>query len=215
MGIYLFSWSKEAMEEGQAITLLKGGDLTGLEELVRRHQVEAVHAAYLIVGDRHMAEDITQAAFLKAAERIHQFKDGRPFRPWFFRIVTNDAIKASSKARRQLYLDESQELSALPAELHDHSPGPEEMVGRTEERRMVWEALQQLTSKQRATIVMRYFLDMKDREISKELSRSLSSVKWSLHAAKERLRSILGSKDVAGSGSSSKGNSERGAGGDR
>jgi RNA polymerase sigma-70 factor (ECF subfamily) len=203
------------MEEGQAITLLKEGDLTGLEELVRRHQVEAVHAAYLIVGDRHMAEDIAQAAFLKAAERIHQFRDGRPFRPWFFRIVTNDAIKASSKARRRLSLDEPQELGALPAELHDHSPGPEELAGTAEDRRMVWEALQQLTSKQRATIVMRYFLDMKDREISTELSRSLSSVKWTIHAAQERLRLILDSEDVSGGRSSSKGDSERGAGGDQ
>jgi RNA polymerase sigma-70 factor (ECF subfamily) len=193
------------MEEGQAITLLKAGDLTGLEELVRRHQVEVVHVAYLIAGDRSTAEDIAQAAFLKAAERIHQFKDGRPFRPWILRIVTNDAIKASSKSKRHLSLDAPQELDVLPTWLRDSSPGPEELADTAEDRRMVWEALQQLTAKQRAAIIMRYFLDMKDREISEELSRSLSSVKWSLHAAKERLRSILGFEDVSGTRSSSKG----------
>ncbi|GAG31011.1 unnamed protein product [marine sediment metagenome] len=203
------------MEEGQAITLLKEGDLAGLEELVQRHQVEAVQTAYLIVGDRYLAEDIAQASFLKAAERIHQFKDGRPFRPWILRIVTNDAIKASLRARKHLSLDAAQELKESLAWLRDANPGPEELVDTAENRRMVWEALQQLTAKQRAVVVMRYFLGMKAREISKELDRPLSSVKWSLHTAKEHLRSILGLEDVSGSKSLSKDSPKRDAGGNR
>lgn len=203
------------MEEGQAITLLKQGDLAGLEELVHRHQVDVVHTAYLIVGDRSMAEDIAQASFLKAAERIHQFKDGRPFLPWILRIVTNDAIKASLRARKHLSLDAAQELKESLAWLRDANPSPEELVDTAENRRMVWEALQQLTAKQRAVVVMRYFLGMKAREISKELDRPLSSVKWSLHAAKEHLRSILGFEDVSGSKSLPKDSPKRDAGGNR
>lgn len=200
------------MDEREAITLLKQDDLAGLEVLVLHYQVEAVQTAYLIVGDRAMAEDIAQAAFLKAVERIRQFKDGLPFRPWFLRIVTNDAIKASSRAKRNLSLDASQELGELSAWLRDSSPGPEELADTAENRQMVWKALQQLTPKQRAVAVMRYFLDMKDREISQELHRPLSSVKWSVHAAKERLRSILGTEDASRSRSLSKGSSKRDAG---
>jgi hypothetical protein len=36
------------MEEGEAVTLPKQGDLTGLDELVQRHQVDAMQAAFLI-----------------------------------------------------------------------------------------------------------------------------------------------------------------------
>lgn len=200
------------MDELESITVLKKGDLSGLEELVQRHQVEAVQIAYLIVGDRPLAEDIAQASFLKAAERIHQFDSDRDFRPWFLRIVTNDAIKASSRSKRQLSLDLAQEAAAAPDWLHDPNPGPEELANTAETRRMVWESMQQLTPKQRAAIVMRYFLDMKDREISRELDRPLSSVKWSIHAAKERLRSLLGQQDARVSQASSKSNIERGAG---
>ena len=203
------------MDEREAITLLKRGDLAGLEVLVLSHQVEAVQTAYLIVGDPAMAEDIAQTAFLKASEKIHQFKDGFPFRPWFFRIVTNDAIKACSKAKRQLSLDENQEIGELSAWLRDSSPGPEEMADTAENRQLVWEALQQLTPKQRAVAVMRYYLDMKDQEISKELDRPLSSIKWSIHAAKVRLRSILGSEDDYGRRSSPEGSSKGAAGGKR
>jgi RNA polymerase sigma-70 factor (ECF subfamily) len=52
------------MEESDAIKLLKDGNLAGLAELVKQHQVEAVQAAFLIVGDRALAEDIAQDAFL-------------------------------------------------------------------------------------------------------------------------------------------------------
>ncbi len=203
------------MDEREAITLLKQGDLAGLEVLVLSHQVEAVQTAYLIVGDPAMAEDIAQAGFLKAAERIHQFKDGLPFRPWFLRVVTNDAIKACSKAKRHLSLDENLEIGELSAWLRDSSPGPEELADTAENRQMVWEALQKLTPKQRAVAVMRYYLDMKDREISIELDRPLSSIKWSIHAAKLRLRSILGSEDVYGRRSSSESSSKGAAGGKR
>ena len=59
------------MEDQIAISRLKQGDLNGLETLVNRYQVRAVHAAYMIVFDRGLAEDVAQAAFVKGAERIH------------------------------------------------------------------------------------------------------------------------------------------------
>jgi RNA polymerase sigma-70 factor (ECF subfamily) len=182
------------MEEREAITLLKQGDLTGMEVLVLRHQVEAVQTAYLIVGDQSMAEDIAQAAFIKVAERIHQFKDGRPFRPWFLRIVTNDAIKAAAKAKRYLSLDSTMDSDASLAWLWDPHPGPEDIAGIAEERRRVWKALEKLTPKDRAVIIRRYYLDMSGLEISQELRRSISSVKWSLHSARQHLRSIFSSE---------------------
>ncbi len=83
------------MEDRIAISRLKQGDLTGLESLVNCYQVRAVHAAYLILYDRARAEDVVRTAFVKVVERAHQFDDGRPFAPWFFRIVANDALKAA------------------------------------------------------------------------------------------------------------------------
>ena len=74
--------------------------------MVTRYQVPAVHAAYLIVRDRALADDVAYNAFLKAAERIQQFDDERPFGPWFYRIVVNDAVKLAKKQKRSISLDE-------------------------------------------------------------------------------------------------------------
>jgi RNA polymerase sigma-70 factor (ECF subfamily) len=196
------------MDETQAISILKKGNPQGLEQLVRCYQVQAVQTAYLIVGDRTHAEDIAQAAFLKAAEKIHQFDSKRAFAPWFFRIVINDAIKACSRHMGHLSISIAEELDVSPEWLQDPNPGPDELLDTAETRRVVWKALQQLTPKQRAAIVMRYFLGMKDHEISGELHRSLSSIKWSLHAAKKRLRSLLGEAIIPQNPGSPAGNSK-------
>lgn len=97
------------MDDQTAISRIKQGDLNGLEALVGRYQVKAVYAAYLVLQDRSLAEDVAQDAFLKIYEKIHQFEDGRPFAPWFFRIVVNDAVKIARRQRRLRSLDEEPE----------------------------------------------------------------------------------------------------------
>ncbi len=67
--------------------------------LVRRHQVEALRVAVLITRDRALAEDIVQAGFLRAYERIDQFDADRPFAPWFLRGVVRDAVKLAARHR--------------------------------------------------------------------------------------------------------------------
>jgi DNA-directed RNA polymerase specialized sigma24 family protein len=54
------------MDERRAVERLKTGDIGGLEALVRSHQTRAVRAAYLILRDRALAEDVVQAAFVRA-----------------------------------------------------------------------------------------------------------------------------------------------------
>ena len=179
------------MNERKAIARLKKGDISALEVLVRRFNVEAVHAAYLIIGDRQIAEGVVQNAFIKVAERIHQFEDGRPFRPWFLRIVTNDALKAVTRVRMHLPLDGEDDFAVPEAWLQDLNPGPEEMLNTSENRQRVWRALQQLTPTQRTAIIMRYFLDMKNKEVARELDQSLPSIKWAVHSAKEKLKALL------------------------
>lgn len=180
------------IDDEQAIALLKSGDMGALESLVNRHQVRAVQTAYLIVRDRNAAEEIAQDCFLKAAKRIHQFKDGRPFRPWFLRMVTNDALKTAARLKRSVPLEDFHGSGADDAWWRDPHPEPQEMIDTAENRVKVWRALGQLTTKQRTAIVLRYFLDMPNKEIARELDRPLSSVKWSLHAARARLKTLLG-----------------------
>jgi RNA polymerase sigma-70 factor (ECF subfamily) len=179
-----------------AITCLKQGDLTGLATLVQYYQVEAVHAALLIVWDRGTAEEIVQEAFLQAYRKIGQFDDHRPFGPWFLRIVINAALKAADRQKRSVPIDEAEDGrrgtdSRVAEWLIDPCPGPEELAETDEMRETVWQALEQLTPDQRAAVVLRYFLDQDEREMIQALDRPLTTVKWWLHAARKRLRKLL------------------------
>ena len=182
------------MKDRIAISRLKQGDLNGLETLVSRYQAQAVHAAYLIVYDRSLAEDVAQMAFVKVAERIHQFDDGRPFAPWFFRIVVNDALKLARKRKRDTSLEEELDkpTAQLAKWLADPDPQPEQWVEQQETRQIILKAIASLPPGQRAVIVMRYYLDMSMGDMSTETGRPLSTIKWWLRDARKRLRGLLG-----------------------
>jgi len=181
------------MEEQEAIARLKRGDIGGLAALVRKYQVQAVRTAYLIIRDRALAEDIVQAAFLRAYERIGQFDAGRPFGPWFLRSVVNDAVKAAARRERQVSLEAGSEgeETSLADLLADPGPGPEDLVETEEIRQTVWAALGKLPPVQRAAIVLRYYLDLSETEMADELACPPGTVKWRLHAARKRLRTLL------------------------
>jgi RNA polymerase sigma-70 factor (ECF subfamily) len=181
------------MEDQTAISRLKQGDLNGLEALVNRYQVRAVHAAYMILFDRGLSEEIVQTAFVKVAERIHQFDEQRPFAPWFFRIVVNDALKLAKKQKRNISLDESLDEPAtrLVAFLIDPRPQPEQWLEEQQTRTHILQAIQSLPPEQRAVVVMRFFLDLSEADMSTKMDRPISTIKWWLRDARKRLRSLM------------------------
>ena len=191
------------MEEQEAIARLKRGDIGGLEALVCKYQVQAVRTAYLITRDRALAEDIVQTAFLRAYERIGQFDAGRPFGPWFLRSVVNDAVKAATRRERQVSLEAGPEGegASLANLLASPGPGPDGLVEAAETRQAVWAALGELPPAQRAAIVLRYYLDLSEAEMADELACPPGTVKWRLHAARKRLRTLLRPLWPAASGS--------------
>ncbi len=181
------------MDERNAIEQLKRGDIQGLETLVRLHQVQAVRAAYLVIRDRSLAEEIVQTAFLRAYERIEQFDTRRPFGPWLLRIIVNDAIKAARRQERFVSLesDASEEERSLADLLLDPNPGPADWVETEDVRQAVWNALGRLPPTQRGAIVLRYYLGLSETEMAEHWSCPRGTVKWRLYAARKRLRTLL------------------------
>ncbi|MGH2459126.1 MAG: RNA polymerase sigma factor [Chloroflexota bacterium] len=181
------------MEEREAIEQLQRGDVGGLEFLVRQYQVRAIRTAYLVTRDASTAEDVVQTAFVKAYERISQFDRHRPFGPWFLRSVLHDAIKVAEKRHRLVSLDASSgdETTHETLALADARPGPAELWERAETSEEVWAALRQLTPRQRAAVVARYYLDWSEARMADASNCAPSAIKWRLHAARERLRLLL------------------------
>ena len=180
------------MEERGAVKRLKRGDIGGLEVLVRRHQVRAVRAAYLIVRERTLAEDVVQGAFVKAYEKINRFDEARPFGPWFMKVVVNDAIKAASRRERGVSFGEAVGGDDdFLSRIADPGSGPEGQAEEEETRRRIRAALEELPPAQRAAVVQRYYLGMSEREMAEGGNSPPGTIKWRLHAAKKSLAKLL------------------------
>lgn len=182
------------MDDQTAIAHIKQGDYNSLESLVERYQARAVQAAYLILYDPALAEDVAQAAFIKAAERIQQFDETRPFAPWFFRIVVNDALKLAKRQKRTFALESDSDdgpTARFASYLTAPETLPDEQIEQDELRRNVLAAVRSLPPEQRAVITMRYFLNLSEADMSARLDRPLSTIKWWLREARKRLRSLL------------------------
>ncbi len=178
------------MDERAAVDRLKRGDVGGLEMLVDRYHTRATRAAYLVVRDRALAEDVAQGAFVRAFERIGTFDAGRPFGPWFMKLVLNEAIAVTRKHER-VASREMRGAEEVLARLADPGAGPHGLAEAGETRRRVWRALEELPPTQRAAIVQRYYLGMSEAEMSGRGESPPGTIKRRLHDARRGLSKLL------------------------
>jgi len=188
------------MKDDQAVARLKQGDQAGMEGLVSRYYLPAVRAAYLILQDKGLAEDVVQNSFVGLSDTLRHFDPERPFGPWFLRCVVNAAINTSRRESRLVSLDQAQEAASFSAEnwLQEQADGPAEQVEAAEKHAAVQQALEKLNPQQRAAVVMRYYLELSENEMVDELNVPKSSLKWWLYSARVRLRDLLQAFGPAG-----------------
>jgi RNA polymerase sigma-70 factor, ECF subfamily len=179
------------MDEREAVDRLKRGEVGALEALVRRYHACAGRAAYLIVRDHALAEDVAQEAFVRAYKGIGRFDSGRPFGPWFMRIVVNEAVGTARGRERTVSYEGA---AGAPVEwLADPAAGPHELA-EAEQRRRVWAALAKLPPAQRAVVVHRYYLGMSEAEMAEGGGHPTGTIKSRLHAARRSLSKFLRSQ---------------------
>ena len=108
------------------------------------------------------------------------------------RSVTNAAIQAAKKQERSLSLDnEVNESTTFEDLLMDEDASPAQQMEDKEQRELIREALDALSPEQRAAVVMRYYLDMSERDMADELDTPTGTIKWRLHQARKRLKGLL------------------------
>jgi RNA polymerase sigma-70 factor (ECF subfamily) len=175
-------------DDNQAIRCLKNGDISGLEVLVTRYQIKALRAAFLVVHNQQIAEEIVQETFLRVFKRIRRFDENRPFGPYLLRCVVNAALDTTQKESKWEAPDDGVESVEG---LIEQAITVEGQVEFNLLRQDIHQALEKLSPRQRAAIVLRYYLEMNEKEMAESLNTAPGTVKWLLNAGRERLRSLL------------------------
>lgn len=90
--------------EARAIARVQSGDRRAWDYLVSKYMKRVVSIAWGIVRNAHDAEDLAQEAFVRSYQNISRFREGEPFGPWIYRIVTNlalDVVKHRTRFRHE------------------------------------------------------------------------------------------------------------------
>jgi RNA polymerase sigma-70 factor (ECF subfamily) len=176
--------SQQRVSEEEFIARAMDGDDLAFQEVVEAFQGPVYNLCYRMLGNAEEAEDAAQETFLKAYRNLKRYDPNRKFINWILSIASNHCIDRLRRRRLQLIsLDEW-----LPR-FEDPAPeaGPEEVMTDLEFQGDVRAILDQLSSKDRAAIVLRYWYDYSYDEIAESLSLSVPAVKSRLHRARRSL----------------------------
>ncbi len=155
-----------------------------IADLYERHVPAAGRFAYLLTGDRGQAEDLVQEAFVRVIGRFGHLRVPDAFEAYLRRTIVN--LHTSTLRRRRL---ERAHLQRADAGVEPSTQLPD--VGA---RHDLWRALGELTPRQRAAIVLRFYEDLSERETAAVLRRSPAAVKSLVARAMDSLRATIGSE---------------------
>ena len=163
---------------------MRGEDEADFEAFVAASSHRLLRTAYLLAGDLHAAEDLLQSALERTARR------------WTRISGVPEAYARTTIAN--LATDRWRRRSARPAEVFTDPPEHvgSDFVAELVIRDVLIRALNQLTRRQRAVLVLRYFDDLTEPETAAALGISVGTVKSCASRALDRLRQTAGFQDV-------------------
>lgn len=164
------------------------GDVAAFRGLIERHQDPLFRFLFRLTGNRQMAEDVFQEAFLQVHQSLDTFDSSRRFKPWLFTIAANKGRDALRKANRR----QAVSLSAPVVEEGGRSfvdlmeidlPSPTSPMEEAEQSGLVQQAIDTLSPRLREILLMAYFQKMTYAQIAELFGIPIGTVKSRLHSA--------------------------------
>jgi RNA polymerase sigma-70 factor, ECF subfamily len=185
-----FAKSTSSLADEDLMALVQRGDARAFEAIYDRHASVAFSLAYRIAGNRNVAEDIVQEAFLSVWRSGVRYQPERGnLRSWLLSVVHNRAIdslrRASVHTRRQVDAEGIEERKAAP-ELTDVE------AVRREEAQTVRSAMERLPQDQLRVVELAYFGGFTHTQIAEMLGEPLGTVKGRMRLALDKMRDGLG-----------------------
>jgi RNA polymerase sigma-70 factor (ECF subfamily) len=189
---------RQLESDGDLVRAVQAGSADAFSELFRRHYPSVHRACARRLGNPVDAEEVAQATFARAFERIDQCTGKRRFGPWVHVIAQRLCVDAM-RARARV----SPEEVPVPTEKVSAGEGPEQSVIEWEEAQHVHKALATLSRRQREAVVARAVQERRPPEIAADLGVSVGAVDSLLMRARRSLASayhrVAGERGSSGS----------------
>lgn len=169
--------------EADCIKQVLDGDEDAFTDIVEHYQTHVYNLCYRMLGTPQEAEDAAQECFIRAYRYIKRYDPSRSFATWLLSIAAHYCIDQQRK-RHLLAIDLDEIIEfGIP----DNSPDPENIVAANEQKDLVQKQLAELPLKDRMVLILRYWYEFSEIEISEALDISTSAVKSRLHRARQHM----------------------------
>lgn len=165
------------MEDPEFIDRLKRRERGALDDLARRRHADVYRFLRHLTRHPQEAEDLAQATFLRAFDRIDTYAGKAPLRSWLLGVAYREF---TGWRRRRLWLP-----------LLGDRPAPTNPYDDLAEAEALLDAIARLPDALKATFLMHHVEELPVAEIAATLAIPEGTVKSRLHAARARLRTIL------------------------
>ncbi|MCF6408998.1 RNA polymerase sigma factor [Pseudalkalibacillus salsuginis] len=164
----------------QTIKKIKKGDKKAFRALYDEYYQAAMRASISMLKNESDASDAVQETFIRVYKGIHTYDDSKPFKPWFYRILTNEVRRLVSKRKPETDIDQVPQSA-----FQDKSTHP------AADNEILDEAMERLKEDHREALVLKYVEGLSEKEMSSVLEISVGAVKSRLFKARKLLREEL------------------------
>jgi len=165
------------------------GDERAFSILVRTYELPVFNYVLRLVGDRSLAEDLTQEVFIRVYQGLPKFSERCRFTTWMFQVTKNrvlDELRASERRpRATVCLDDIPPLEVVDAPME-----------RLEAIDALWRAIDHLTVDLKMALLLRDVVGLSYTEIADSLEITLATVKWRIYKAREEVQLALAREGI-------------------
>jgi RNA polymerase sigma-70 factor, ECF subfamily len=165
------------------------GDERAFSIIVRAYQIPVYNYVLRMVGDRALAEDLTQEVFLRVFQGLPRFSLRSKFTTWLFQVTKNrvlDELRATERRPRAVVdLDDIPPLEVVDAPFE-----------RLEAIDAVWRAVERLSVDLKMALLLRDVVGLSYSEIADSLEVTLATVKWRIWKAREDVQLALSREGI-------------------
>lgn len=167
------------------------GDQQAWRQLIDEYSGRVYGLVLRQCGNAELAEEITQATFVKVVGKLGQYNERGRFEPWLFRIAMNRLRDEMRRRRRQAStIDFDQTPPEALGAVSNH-PAPDAPLHVAEQARALHAAIARLPDADRELLHLRYTADLTFAQISEVLQEPLGTVLARGHRALKKLRVLL------------------------
>jgi RNA polymerase sigma-70 factor (ECF subfamily) len=172
------------------------GNSAAFGELVARYQDRLFNVAYRVLDNTEDAADVVQEVFVNAYQSLRAFKGDSELFTWLYRIAFNTAISFKRRRRRVMRIDGTSDDGGLDPEDRSLDTAPEAQLERTEDERVLAEAMAKLSPEHRTVLVLKDIDGLKYEDIAEVMGVPIGTVRSRLHRARLELKSLLDPDEV-------------------